>query len=170
MDFRISALDTETFAHLYGQDQESLEKRGIRRLAADCKPGFPCRVSLCDADVGDPLLLLNYEHQPSPTPYRSRHAILVREWATTAVPQKNEVPDMLRHRLLSVRAFDAAGMLIDADTVDGKRLESLIERLLRNESADYLHVHNAKLGCYMAQVRPWARVGDQRPPEVRLIP
>ncbi|MDH3431714.1 MAG: DUF1203 domain-containing protein, partial [Gammaproteobacteria bacterium] len=76
----------------------------------------------------------------------------VREYAIQATPGRNEVPQMFRHRLLSVRAFDAAGMMLDADVVAGESLESLIVRLLANESADYLHVHNARPGCYAARV------------------
>lgn len=153
MDFQISGLNVDQFSHLFGQDQETLKNQGVLSMTVDSKPGFPCRVSLRDADVGEKVLLLNYEHQPAPTPFRSSHAIFIREKATQATPAKNEIPEMFRHRLLSVRAFDAAGMMVDADVVDGENLESLIERMLANESADYLHIHNAKLGCYAALVR-----------------
>ena len=153
MGFQISALDIEQFSHLFGQDRESLAKQGVRRMVADNSPGFPCRISLQDADVGENVLLMNYEHQPAPTPFRSSHAIFVRELADQAKPDKNEVPKMFRHRLLSVRAFDATGMMIDADIIDGEHLESLIETMLANESAHCLHLHNAKLGCYVGQVK-----------------
>jgi hypothetical protein len=95
---------------------------------------------------------MNYEHQALPTPYRSSHAIFVREYATQATPGKNEVPEMFRHRLLSVRAFDGSGMIVNADVIEGVQLELLIARLLADDSTDYLHVHNAKLGCYAARV------------------
>ena len=153
MDFQISALNIEQFSHLFGQDRESLAKQGVRRMVADNSPGFPCRISLQDADVGENVLLMNYEHQPAPTPFRSSHAIFVRELANQAKPDKNEVPRMFRHRLLSVRAFDTKGMMIDADVIDGEHLESLIERMLAKDSIDYLHVHNAKLGCYVGLVK-----------------
>jgi hypothetical protein len=152
MDFQISALSVDQFSHLFGQDKEVLAKQGIHRVIADGNPGYPCRVSLQDAEVGEEVLLMNYEHQPAQTPYRSSHAIYVRDWANQASPNRNEVPEMFRHRLLSVRAFDAAGMIVDADVVDGKSLESLIERMLKNESVDCLHIHNARLGCYAAKV------------------
>ncbi len=152
MGFQISALDIEQFSHLFGQDQESLAKQGVQRRVVDSSPGYPCRVSLQDAEVGEIVLLMNYEHQPAATPFQSSHAIFVRESASQAVLDKNEVPKMFRHRLLSVRAFDASGMMIDADVVDGEHLESLIERMLANVSTDYLHVHNAKLGCYVGLV------------------
>jgi hypothetical protein len=152
MDFQIFALDIEQFRHLFGQDQESLAKQGVQRRIVDSSPGYPCRVSLQDAEVGENVLLMNYEHQPAATPFQSSHAIFVRESATQAMLDTNEVPKMFRHRLLSVRAFDASGMMIDADVVDGEHLESLIERMLVNVSTDYLHVHNAKLGCYVGLV------------------
>ena len=152
MDFQISALNIEQFSHLFGQDHEALAKQGIRRIVVDNNPGFPCRVSLRDAEVGEKVLLMNYEHQPKPTPFQSSHAIFVREWANQAKPDRNEVPEMFRQRLLSVRAFDASGMMIDADVIDGEHLESLIEHLLANKSTDNLHIHNARLGCYAALV------------------
>jgi hypothetical protein len=153
MGFQISALNIDQFSHLFGQDREALARQGVQRMVADNKPGFPCRVSLLDAEVGENVLLMNYEHQPMPTPFRSCHAIFVRERASQAIPGRNEVPEMFRHRLLSVRAFDASGMMIDADVIDGERLESMIEHMLANKSADNLHIHNAKLGCYAALVK-----------------
>jgi hypothetical protein len=152
MGFQISALNIDKFSHLFGQDQEALARLGVQRKVVDNNPGFPCRVSLRDAEVGEKVLLMNYEHQPMPTPFRSSHAIFVREWASQAMPDRNEVPEMFRHRLLSVRAFDASGIMIDADVIDGERLESLIEHLLANKSTNNLHIHNAKPGCYAALV------------------
>ena len=152
MDFQISALSFDQFSHLFGQDEVSLGRQGIQRIIVDSNPGYPCRVSLKDAEIGEAVLLMNYEHQSLPTPYRSNHAIFVREIATQAVPDKNEVPELFRHRLLSVRAFDSSGMMIDADVIDGESIEILIQRLLKNSSANFLHIHNAKPGCYAALV------------------
>jgi len=152
MSFQISALDGNQFSHLFGQDDAALARQGIRRMVVDSSPGVPCRVSLRDVEVGEQVLLMNYEHQPMPTPFRSSHAIFVQEWASTAILDKNVVPGMFRSRLLSVRAFDASGMMIDADVVEGADLESLLERMLANEAAEYLHIHNARLGCYVGLV------------------
>ena len=152
MSFRISGLDVDQFSHLFGEDLETLSKSGVERMIVDNKPGYPCRVSLQDADIGDTVLLMNYEHQPALSPYRSSHAIFVREWAGQTKPGRNEVPEMLRHRMISVRAFDSSGMMVDADIVDGRQLESMIDRMLAIESVSYLHLHNAKRGCYAARV------------------
>ena len=152
MDFHICGLDNRQFSHLYGKDTEYLARHGVRRLTVDSKPGYPCRVSLRDVEIGEPVLLMNYEHHPGPSPYRSAHAIFVKEWAQTANLARNEVPEVIRTRLLSVRAFDALGMMVDADVVDGPGLEPLIDRLFSDDSVSYLHIHNAKPGCFAARV------------------
>jgi len=152
MPFQISALPTELFEHLFHQPDDVLRAHSARRMVVDECPGFPCRISLEDAAVGENVLLLNYEHQPTESPYRSRHAVFVREQAVQAKLQPNEVPDQLKSRLLSVRAFDVEGMMIDADVAEGVDLASVIERMFANQLVDYLHVHHAKPGCYGARV------------------
>jgi hypothetical protein len=152
MDFQVLALDVGQFSHLFGKSDRELTEFGATRVTADRVPGFPCRVSLEDADCGESLLLLNYEHQPATTPYRSCHAIFVREWAKTAKPGKNEIPAVLSRRILSVRGFDDADMMIDATVVEGAILESAIHNLLANDLVAYLHVHNAARGCYAATI------------------
>ena len=152
MHFRISGLPLAPFAPLFGLPEEALAAHGAVRRIADCKPGYPCRVSLRDADVGESLLLLNWEHQPLATPYRASHAVYVREGAQPVTPAIDEVPELLRLRLLSVRSFDALGFMLDADVVHGREVESGIGRLLDDPRAAYLHLHNAKPGCYAARV------------------
>lgn len=152
MGFQIRALNVDQFSHLFGASNETLASLGVERVVADENPGFPCRVSLTDAELGESVLLLNYEHQPASSPYRSCHAIFIREWASEAMLGENEIPEQLRQRLLSVRAFDCSGMMIDADVIDGHELESLLARMFANEFVSYLHLHNAKPGCYAALV------------------
>jgi hypothetical protein len=152
MDFRIFGLPAEPFAPLFDLSDEALARLGALRRQADRHPGFPCRVSLRDAPLGAQLLLLNYEHLPVAGPYRSRHAIYVQRGAAPARLAVNEVPESLRSRLLSVRAFDAEGLLLDAEVVPGAELPWAIERLLAPAPAAWLHVHNARHGCYAARV------------------
>ncbi len=63
-----------------------------------------------------------------------------------------EIPVMFRHRLLSIRAYDAAAMMVGAEVVKGSELEDAIQRLYANESVSYLHIHNAQPGCYNCHV------------------
>lgn len=152
MPFQIRALPAEPFAPLFAMSDDELRERGAVRQTVDRTPGFPCRVSLADAEPGEVVVLVHYEHQPARTPYRAGHAIYVREGAAEARPAPGEVPEVLRRRLLSVRAFDAAGMMVGADVVDGRALELVVERLFADARVSYLHLHNAKPGCYAARV------------------
>lgn len=151
MPFRITGLPAEPFAELFALSDEALSERRAMRVVADSAHGYPCRVSLTDAEPGQSLLLLNYEHQPANSPFHSNYAIYIRE-GEEQYDRVNEVPDQLRRRLLSVRGFDDRGMLRDADVAQGTALEPVIERLFADEKIAYLHIHIAKPGCYAARV------------------
>jgi len=150
--FVIAGIDPAPFLPLYGLDDAALAERGVIRMRSDAEIGFPCRITLEDVPPGSDVLLVNYEHQPADTPYRSRHAIFVKEGADNAARYENAVPMQLAVRLLSVRAFDAGNMMTDADVVDGTELEPLIARMFADQTVDYIHVHNAKRGCFAARV------------------
>ncbi|HWA80753.1 MAG TPA: DUF1203 domain-containing protein [Acetobacteraceae bacterium] len=152
MRFRITGLSAQPFQPLFGLSEAELSKYGVKRLVADEKPGFPCRIEMRDADVGETLLLLNHIYQPADTPYRGTHAIFVREGATDTYNAVDQVPEVMRVRLLSLRGFDAAGMMLDADVVEGVHIEPLIERMFSNPDISYIHVHNAKRGCYSGRI------------------
>ncbi len=152
MNFQIKGLAADAFAALFKLSDAELAHHLAIRMIADRQPGFPCRVSLRDADVGETALLVNHEHLALASPYRSRHAIFVRENATEARLEINEIPEVLITRLLSLRGFDAAGMMVDADVVQGRRLAVAIKRMLRSSRVLYLHAHNAKPGCFAARI------------------
>jgi len=152
MSFIISGLGFGQFAPLLALSDEQLLARNARRLIADRHPGFPCRVSLVDASPGERVLLVNYEHLPVASPYRARYAIYVRENAIEARLAADEIPPVLEKRLLSLRAFSAEGMLLDAEVSEGAALAGAIERLLAPPEVAYLHLHNARPGCYAARV------------------
>jgi hypothetical protein len=152
MSYRISGLPLTDFQPLFGLADLDLAARGVIRMPVTAKPGFPCRITLEDAEPGETVLLLNYQHQDAATPYRSSHAIFVREAATETATVKDAVPESLAGRLLSVRAFDAAGMMTDAEVLEGTEIEPLIARMFEDEAVAYLHVHNARRGCFAARV------------------
>lgn len=152
MSFRITGLPAEAFEHLFAlSDTELAKQHAVRRIADNRTPGFPCRVSLTDSRPGDELILVNYEHLPVASPYRMRFAVYVRKGDKT-YDRIDEVPEQLRLRMLAVRSFDAEGMMLGRELVDGRELEAAIGKLLGEPRAEYLHVHFAAPGCYAARV------------------
>ncbi len=148
--FRIRGLDAGQFAHLFSMsDAQLAEHDAIRVVAAD--DGYPCRVSLTDATPGDAVILLHYAHHRTRTPFRASFAIYVREGERT-YDAVGEVPAQLRRRLLSLRGYDAAGMMRCADVVEGVHLEARVDEMLQDAQLAYIHVHFAKAGCYAALI------------------
>lgn len=152
MTFQIQPLSRSLFSHLFSiSDAELASCRALRQTVTH-KPGFPCRVSLEDAEIGEEVLLVHFEHQPADTPFRASHAVYVRANAAEARLSPGEVPAMLRSRTLSLRAFDASGMMVGAELAEGGLLEGAVEKLLANPAVACLHLHFAKPGCYAALV------------------
>ena len=152
MAFQIHALDADQFRHLFElSDADLTQHRAVRQIVDVC-PGAPCRVSLEDAKVGEEVILVGYRHMEQATPYRAEHAVFVRKGAEVATPLPGQVPELFRHRLISLRGFDASGMMVEADAVEGTDLEAAIEKLFDDQRVDIVHLHYAKPGCFAAKV------------------
>ncbi|MGY4515856.1 DUF1203 domain-containing protein [Lysobacter sp. HA18] len=152
MTFRVFGLDPTPFIPLFAMSDDELVARGARRVRVGADDGVPDRVELRDLVEGEVALLVNYTHQPANTPYRASHAVYVREGATQASVVDGGLPDVMRRRLLSLRAFDASHMIVEADVVDGVDGDARIEAMLATPDVAYVHVHYARPGCYAARV------------------
>jgi hypothetical protein len=151
-DFRLVGLEPEPFAELLELNDEQLAERSIRRVVADRKPGFPCRISLVDAEVGEELLLLPYVHQPADSPYQASGPIFIRSGARQRVADPSEVPPYVSGRLISARGYDERHFIVDADVCDGGEAAAAIRRMFENPAVRYIHLHNAKRGCFSCRV------------------
>ncbi|THD59408.1 DUF1203 domain-containing protein [Phenylobacterium sp.] len=151
--YAVTGLPLEPFAPLFGLSDEALAAEGVVRKVVDSPTGYPSRVELEDAQVGDTVLLLNYEHQPADTPFRARHAIFVNEKARETRRTVGELPGALTARdAVSLRAFREDGMMIDADYAPRPQIEAAIARLFANPQVAYLHAHTVGWGCYLARI------------------
>ncbi|MEO1258708.1 MAG: DUF1203 domain-containing protein [Bacteroidota bacterium] len=151
-DFIISGIKQNEVQHLFGLTEKERKAKGIKKITVNEKPGFPCRVSLADANIGEEIIAFNYEHHKANSPYRSSGPVFVRLNADEARLKVNEIPKMLVHRYLSLRTYNNKGMMIEATTVEGKNLGGSIQKIFSNEKAKYIQVHNARPGCYNCQI------------------
>ena len=101
---------------------------------------------------GETLLLLNHRSHDGDNPYRASHAIFVSESATEAAVYEDEIPPALDRRILSLRAFDKAGMMSDAALAQPGEADAVIRRLLADNAVDHIDAHNATRGCFAARV------------------
>lgn len=151
MSFRIQGIDPSQFADLHTLSDEALKARHIERVTVTEKPSAPCRISLDDAEIGEDVLLINYDHLPVETAYRQQGPIFVR-----AIEQRFDdvdvIPPAMARRTLSLRAFDADHMMIEADLVEGRDAAELIARFFANPAVTYMQAHYARRGCFAARI------------------
>lgn len=152
MCYVVRGLDPEPFRPLFGLSDEELATHGVVRMAVTKKPSFPCRISLRDRDVGEKVLLLNHVSHEVANPYRASHAIFVTEGAETAAEYRDSVPPVFETRILSLRGFDADGMMADAVLAQPGEADSKIRELFENPAIETIHAHNATRGCFAARV------------------
>ncbi len=150
--FRLVGLSAENFEPFFAMGAAELSELGARRVVADEAFGFPCRVSLVDADVGDELLLLPFEHLSTRSPYRSSGPLFVRKGARRAVLEPGEIPPYVTRRWMSVRAYDSDDMMVAADICDGSDVRGVIDRFIADRAVAFVHLHNAKRGCFSCRV------------------
>ena len=151
MTYRIKGLEPEPFAALFDLDDAELDAKGMARMTVD-GPGFPCRVSLRDCDVGDEVILLNHVSHDGNNPYRASHAIFVGKSAAEAGEYVDSIPPALDRRILSLRAFDKEGMMIDAALARPGEADPAIRKLLGHPATGHIDAHNAIRGCFAARI------------------
>ena len=152
MTYRIKGLDPTPYRHLFAGSDEELAGLGIVRMTVTEKPSFPCRVSLTDRDIGESVLLLNHVSHDVANAYRASHAIFVTESESEAAEFVDEVPPVFSSRMLSLRGFDANGMMTDALITQPGEADRGIRKLFENARVETIHAHNAARGCFAAKI------------------
>ena len=152
MTYRIEGVERAAYADLLGRSDDELAERGARRVTADSKPGFPCRVTLEDAEPGESLILFNHVSHDVPTPFRSAYAIYVREKAGAPARFVDEPAPVFAGRALGLRGFDSAGMLRGALLALPGEADEKIRALFERPEIASIHAHNAAAGCFAAKI------------------
>ncbi|MFM7350497.1 MAG: DUF1203 domain-containing protein [Erythrobacter sp.] len=157
MPYLIEGLDPAPYAPLFALGEEELAQQGAVMMVADEAPGYPCRVSLADAAPGTRMLLVNHVSRPQQGPYRTSHAIFVSEGAAAAGRFADTAPPVFVSRLVSLRGFDAAGMMVDALLAPPGEADAGLAALFADPRIVEVDVHTAVRGCFLARAR---RVGS----------
>lgn len=151
MTYVVQGLDPAPFRPLFGLTDQQLGERGIVRMTVD-SPTYPCRVSLKDRAIGEKVLLLNHVSHEVANAYRASHAIFVTEGEDEAAEYVDKVPPVFETRVLSLRGFDATGMMADAILTQPGEADAGIRRLFDNPAIETIHAHNATRGCFSAKI------------------
>jgi hypothetical protein len=151
--FIIKPLSGNAFSHLMQLSQQELVKYQAKWITVDSNPGFPCRVSLAEAEIGERVLAIPFNYHDVDSPYRASGPIFIREYAKTADIKPNQIPEILKHRLLSLRGYNNQAMMLDAAIFQGEEnLIQGIQSFFENPEIEYIHIHNANPGCFNCSV------------------
>ena len=150
MTYRITGLDPAPYNPLFGLTDRELAERGVVRMTVTKKPGFPCRVSLVDRNIGEQVLLLNHISHDVANAYRASHAIFVADAEQAEFVDR--VPPVFETRVLSLRGFDSDGMMADAVLAQPGQADAAIRKLFYNPEVETIHAHNAVRGCFSAKI------------------
>jgi hypothetical protein len=152
MSFRIRGLDPAPFIHLFGLSDAELAAQGAERYVADAPGALPDRITMCDAEPGEAMILLNHVYQPAKSAYHGTHAIFVKEGATETYDAVDEIPPVMAHRLLSLRGFNDNDKIADGRVVEGSEAAETIKAMFDNPEVRYIHAHNAGHGCFSGRI------------------
>ncbi|KFF02012.1 DUF1203 domain-containing protein [Chryseobacterium luteum] len=152
-NFKLEALNHLDFEYLNDLSETELAENHIKKMKVDKFPGFPCRITLEDAGIGEMVFLLNYDFHNVNSPYRASGPVFLRANQLTKTYAQNEIPVMFNHRLLSIRGYSKDAMMVVADVSEGKFLKDKLLQILENPNIEYIHLHNAKPGCFNCTVK-----------------
>lgn len=151
MTYMISGLSPDHFTPLFAMGDAELATVNARRVTATADRGFPCRISLEDAKVGEELILLHHTSHDVATPYRSAYAIYVRA-GVVAARYHDALPPVFEGRALALRAFGGDAMLRTARLAGPGEADGAIRDLFADPGIAYIDAHNAAYGCFAARI------------------
>lgn len=151
MAYQIEGLEPLPYAPLFRMTDDELATHSARRVVATAKPGFPCRVTLEDAEPGETVILFNHVSNDVAGPFRASFAIYVREGADRAV-FRDALPPVFQGRTISLRGLDRGGNLKAAMLATTDDADSKIRTMFDDAGIAVIHAHNAAAGCFAATI------------------
>ena len=152
MGFQVVALDEQQFSPLFDLTDDELARHNARRFRVEANPGYPCRVTLEDAAIGETVIGLPFQHLPASSPYQASGPIFVRGHRVRAQTGPNVLPIMLRVRPQSIRGYGHDHLMQTALIATADDLQPAVEALLARSDIAYLHLHNANPGCFNCRI------------------
>ena len=127
----------------------------VHRMAAPADGAFPCRVCLRYAAAGQEVLLGAYDLPKPQSVYWTPSPIFVHAEPCTPYLGADEIAEIIRRNaIVSVRAYDAAGMcLYDLGQISGgAEVDAPLAAALDDPRTDFVNIHTARPGCLLCRV------------------
>jgi hypothetical protein len=152
-DFRCLPLETAVADRFRATDRDDAGNE-LRRWQPGPASRCPCRHCLGYGRDGETLLLGSY-HLPRPRGvYWTPSPIFLHAAPCTRYDRANDIPEIVRGALVSVRAYDAEDQcLYDLGQVaQGTEVDEPLRRALDDRRTAFVNIHTAKPGCLLCRV------------------
>jgi len=121
-------------------------------VTADSPCGYPCRHCLRFAQPGDYVILFPYAAIPPGRPYSENGPIFVHAEPCERYDATRVFPaDFRTGRVM--RAYNSNNDMIDAQVVNGREPEAVIEEFLQNSETAFVDVRSVTRGCYTFRIQ-----------------
>jgi hypothetical protein len=121
-------------------------------LTAKAPRTYPCRHCLGWAEPGERVILFPYAAIPSGHPYSESGPIFVHADKCQRYTATDEYPAAFRNGRV-FRAYDEMSNIIDAQVVDGREPEHVIQELFKNPETAFVDVRSVTHGCFTFRVQ-----------------
>lgn len=124
----------------------------IQRI--DAQGTHPCRHCLREASGEKGMLLLSHRASQPKSVYGHPTAIFLCAHDCARFEEPDTVPEIVRNRHVSLRAFTADGMMLYSanELAEGADHEAAIRRIFDREEVAFINAHTAKAGCLLCHV------------------
>jgi len=121
-------------------------------VSADSPGSSPCRHCLRWAQPDERVILFPYAAIPSGHPYSETGPIFVHANECQRYSATNEYPADFRNGRV-FRAYDSNYKIVDAEIVNGREPEVVIESLFQNPDTAFVDVRSVTHGCFTFRVQ-----------------
>ena len=116
--------------------------------------GLPCRRCLNETAGGEDVLLGSYSLLRPGGVYWTPSPIFVHTGQCRRYDAVDHIPDIVRRRLVSLRAYGEDDMVLyDLGVIsDGRAIDAPLQHILADARCSYVNIHTAKPGCMLCRV------------------
>ncbi|MDE2449016.1 MAG: DUF1203 domain-containing protein [Gammaproteobacteria bacterium] len=115
---------------------------------------YPCRHCLREASGENGMLLLSHQAPEPRSVYGHPTAIFLCAHGCARFDGPDTVPDIVRNRHVSLRAFESDGMMLYEanELVEGEGHGAAIRRIFERKEVAFINAHTAKAGCMLCHI------------------
>ena len=112
-----------------------------------------CRYCLADGDLRETQILFSYSpFYENKTPYAEVGPVFIHAECKQYDSRNGFPQDLKTRNYLTVRGYSNDQLLISGEMCKGEGIEATIERMFQQSRVDYIHINDARSGCFFMKL------------------